>query len=172
MITEIPGTKALFASFDQAVLQLVQLFSSFSEDAINARPSVNCWSAGQVAEHLTKSNVFIAQALTQKGKTTVREPDERVPELKAMFLDFSTKFKSPVFIIPTQENYNKETLVKHFENSAAQVRQAGKTVNLSETITDPALGEITKLEVINFVIFHSQRHIYQLKKIAEAVKNL
>lgn len=171
MITEIPGTKALFASFDQAVLQLVQLFSSFSEDAINARPSIDCWSAGQVAEHLTKSNVFIAQALTQKGKTTVREPDERVPELKAMFLDFSKKFKSPVFILPTEENCNKETLVKHFKNSAAQLKEAAKTVNLSEAITDPALGESTKLELMHFVLFHSQRHIHQLKNIYKAVKN-
>ena len=36
----------------------------------------------------------------------------------------------------------------------------------------PVFGEITKLELLHFVLYHTQRHIHQLKKILAAISNL
>ena len=40
-----------------------------------------------------------------------------------------------------------------FERSVEQIQEAGKTANLSEAIKHVAFGEITKLELLHFVLF-------------------
>jgi hypothetical protein len=100
-----------------------------------------------------------------EGKPAEREPGERVQELKKIFLDLSTKFQSPEFILPTQDTYEKDTLVAKFKRSIERLKAAAATVNLSEIINLPIFGEITKLELLHFVLYHTQRHNHQLKNI-------
>jgi len=37
-------------------------------------------------------------------------------------------------------------------------------IRLAEIIALPIFGEVTKLELLYFVLYHTQRHIHQLKK--------
>jgi hypothetical protein len=41
--------------------------SSFSETQINEIPSTGSWTAAQVAEHVTKSNIGIVKSLKKRG---------------------------------------------------------------------------------------------------------
>ncbi len=81
--------------------------------------------------------------------------------------------KSPEFILPTQDHYQKENVITNLETSIEQLKEEGNTVNLSETIQHPAFKEITKLELIHFAVYHTERHVHQLKNIFRltAVKN-
>ena len=92
--------------------------------------------------------------------------------MKKIFLDFSTKFESPDFIIPAKIFYHKEEIIRNVKTSFAQLNKISNTVDLSEAIVDPALGEITKLEMLHFAIYHTQRHIHQLTKIAAVYNDL
>ena len=153
--------KALQGTTDE----LLQLLATFNQSQINAVPFENSWTAAQVAEHLTRSNASVVQFLTVAGKKIDRKPDERVQELKNVFLDLTTKMKSPEFILPTQDHYQKEKVIADLETSIDQLKEASNTVNLSEIIQHPAFKEITKLELIHFAVYHTERHIHQLKNI-------
>ena len=43
-------------------------------------------------------------------------------------------------------------------------------MNLSEMISHSLFGEVTKLELLHFVVYHTQRHIHQLKKIFDTTR--
>ena len=171
MLQEKINTKELFASLDDAASEFLQLIVSLSDKQINTIPFKDSWTAGQLAEHVTKSNTGIAKALNIEGKPTDRNPGEREQELKEMFLDFTIKFQSSEFLLPTKDIYNKETVIADLKRSLERLKEESDKATLSEAINHPAFGEITKLELLHFVKFHIQRHLHQQKKIVQIVKN-
>ena len=100
-----------------------------------------------------------------EAKPAQRDPAERVQELRGIFLDFTTKFKTPDFILPTEDTYEKNILIARLNRSNERLREAAGRVDLSGIINLPAFGEITKLELLHFVLYHTQRHLHQLKNI-------
>ncbi|QEC66510.1 DinB family protein [Panacibacter ginsenosidivorans] len=151
-----------FISTTDALLKVIQ---EFDEEQINEIPHEGSWSAAQVIVHITKSNNGIAKAMKLDGEKITRDTDARVQELKNTFLDYTIKFKSPEFILPAAGPYEKAKVFSELERSIEQLRQTSKSANLSEAIRHPAFGEITKLELLYFVLFHTQRHTRQLKNI-------
>ncbi len=171
MLKEKINAKELFTSYDEAARELIQLVTAFGENEINTIPFKNSWTAAQVAEHITKSNTSITHALHLEGKTAERNPAERVQELKETFLDFNNKFKSPEFILPTQDIYQKEKVIQDLKKSITKFKEAANNTDLFQIINVPAFGEITKLEIFHFVLYHTQRHMRQLKDIFKDLKN-
>ena len=162
----------LQAQLHQTTFEFLRLVKSFDKQEINMVPFEKSWSAAQVADHVTKSNISIAKALLLEGTPINREPGERVKELKEVFLDFSTRFKSPSFILPTQDIYEKEIVVSKLESSIEKIKElAGKT-DLTEMINHPAFGDITKLEILHFVLYHTKRHAHQLENIFRALTKI
>jgi hypothetical protein len=150
---------------------LMKLAGSFSEKAMNATPFKGSWTAAQVMDHVTRSNNSITQALSMDGRRMDRKPDERTPELAKIFLDFSTKLKAPDFILPTKDVYDKSEVLDKLQASFDHLTGLVKQTDLSEAIEHIAFGEITKLELLFFVLYHSQRHTRQLQHIYEIVEN-
>jgi hypothetical protein len=171
MTAEKVHTKQLFASLDKTTGEFLQLVSSFGDDAINTIPFKNSWTAAQVADHVTKSNRSVIQSLHVAGKTSKRGADERADELKQLFLNFSTKLHSPDFILPARDIYDKEKLLSDLKDSIDEIRHLSESVNLFESLDHRAFGDITKLEILHFVVYHTQRHIHQLNKIFQSVRN-
>ncbi|HRI20198.1 MAG TPA: DinB family protein [Panacibacter sp.] len=169
MLQEKINTTELFASFYDCTSLFVRLAASLTEKQINTVPFKESWTAGQLLEHVTRSNRGIAKALYIKGNPAERAPWKRAQELKEMFLDFTIKFKSPDFILPTKDHYYKEDIIEDLENSVELLKAVSRNVNLAEAIKHAAFGEITKLELLYFVQFHMQRHLEQLKNISTAV---
>jgi dihydrofolate reductase len=165
IMTENINTGELFVTLDNTTSELIALISSFSETQINEIPSAGSWTAAQVADHVTKSNIGIIKFLKKEGKSPDRAADAGVKELKKTFLDFDKKLKSPEFILPTQDIYQKKLVIDNVEISIAQLKELSRQVNLFEVISHPIFGEVTKLELLHFVVYHTQRHIHQLKNI-------
>lgn len=171
METEENGSDVMPENFAVVIQSLLHLVNSFSEKGFNTIPFEDSWTAAQVIDHITKSNKSIAQALALEGKPADRRPDERTPELEKIFLDFKTKLKSPDFILPTQDHYQKTILISALESSVAQLKEAARNASLNDAIEHQAFGKITKLELLYFVIYHTQRHTFQLQHIYEIVEN-
>ncbi len=171
MITEKINAKELFSLYDETTNELMQLITSFKENQINTIPFEGSWTAAQVAEHITKSNVSIIHALNLEGKPVERNPEERVQELKETFLNFNTKFQSPEFILPTKDIYQRDKVIEDLKGSVVQLKAAFHNKDLSQIINVPAFGKITKLEIFHFVLYHTQRHIHQVKNIFEKQKH-
>lgn len=170
MYTFVIDTKKIQRQLEEATSSFVRNVNAFSSDAINIKPTTNEWSAAQVADHVTKSNASISKALQLKGQRTNRQPDERVEELKNIFLDFETKLKAPSFILPEEDIFSKKTTVATLEHSISKLMQLVSVEDISVIINHPAFGDITKLEIIHFVIYHTQRHTHQLQNIFRALE--
>jgi dihydrofolate reductase len=165
VMTKNINVEELFTSLDHTTSELLELISSFSETQINEIPSAGSWTAAQVAEHVTKSNIGIIKSLQREGKSPDRSPDAGIEGLKKTFLDFEKKLQSPEFILPSQDIYQKKLAIDNLEASIAELKEVSKRINLSEMISHPIFGEITKLELLHFVVYHTQRHIHQLENI-------
>lgn len=169
MSKDILPKEELLASLKNVVLDLMQVLNKFNGLNINTVPFEGSWTAAQVVDHITRSNMSIARAFTLKGAMINRDPAERVQELKEIFLNFNITFQSPDFILPTQATYEKKMLIALLDRSVDKIREVSCQADLSEMINHPAFGDITKFEILHFVLFHTLRHIHQLEKIFLAV---
>jgi len=167
-------TKEILRDSENTNAELLQLFSSFKQEQINVVPFEGSWTAAQLAEHLLKSDLLILKTLNGPVKQTDRQPDEKVKIIKELFLDFNTKMKSPDFNTPSNTVHVQEKLLNSLSEKKEEITEVIKTKNLSETCVSfalPELGEFTKSEWIYFDIYHSQRHIHQLKNIFQKLTN-
>lgn len=149
----------------------MQLVQDEKEEILNTVPFVNSWTAAQVLIHITKSNRAIAQGLQMHGLPAERDPEQNTDHLKKIFLDFKAKYNAPDFIIPEDGYHNKEQIINALELSIRNLQTGRNETDLSEIIDLPIFGEITKLELLHFVLYHTQRHIRQLKNILGTIKN-
>jgi uncharacterized damage-inducible protein DinB len=161
--------------FDNVTRELIHVLTAFDQSQLNTVPPAGGWTAGQVGEHLFKSDSAILNALHGPVKEAKRAADENVDEINGAFLDFSTKMKSPDIIVPADNvNHDKETLIMALKCNRDLMSKAISTLDLSLICTDPVMsgivGEWTRQEYINFVISHTHRHIHQLKKIHKGLQ--
>jgi hypothetical protein len=164
-------TQAITNELAGTTKELLQVLSSFSPEQLNLTPPGGGWTAGQVGEHLIKASVVTS--LYGPVKPTGRAPDQYVQPLRQQFLDFTTQMDSPEFILPANGMYNRETLLEGLESIGEQIRAAIPTLDLTATClgVPRELGELTRWELIHFHLFHTQRHIHQLKRIYPTVAN-
>ena len=166
------NTNELFVALNDATGELIALVEATTEKDFNVIPFKDSWTVAQLAVHVTKSNKAIVQGLGMPRMPPDRDPEEKVLHLKKMFLDFAAKYQSPAFIVPELRIYDKNEVVDELERSVEQLENLRTETNLEEIINLPVFGEITKLELLHFVLYHTQRHIHQLKKILAAISNL
>lgn len=164
----------LISELEETTKDLLTTLSSFTQEEINKIPFEGSWTAGQVAEHLHKSESNIPRVLQGNSKESERDPLEKAGIIRTVFLDYSTKLKSPEFILPGNQPKNKEELIKGFENTRKELRNLIQTKDLDRTFIDfsfPQLGQLTGWELICFAVCHSMRHIRQMKIIAEKLRD-
>lgn len=142
--------------------QITDAFKTADNDDINSAPFTGSWTPAQVMNHLTKSNLSIAKAMSFEGSEAHRGADKRVPELRQMFLDYSVKYKSSEFIKPEEGLYDKQLCINAFKHAIETLNESAAAANVTDAISHPAFGEITKLELLHFTVFHLQRHLRQL----------
>ncbi|SEW42984.1 DinB superfamily protein [Chitinophaga sp. YR573] len=153
---------------------LIKILSSFNEEEMNMVPFEGSWTAGQVGEHIYKSVSGVSQVLQGAVAPTERNPGEKIKSIEDLFLNFNEKFKSPEFIIPSDHPHDKKLLLKCLTLTLDEVGENLKKQDQSVTCLEfamPGFGELTRMEWNHFIIVHTQRHIHQLKNIAEKVKN-
>ncbi len=171
MATETVDKNEIITAIGDAVLQFTDLMSSVENDKINMVPYEGSWTAPQLLRHVSKSISGMAKAMHMDAKPTERNPGERIEELKTVFLDLSKKLKSPEFIIPEEGTYEKQFTIDDLNKSFNQFKDNANNVNLNEQVEGLPLGPITKLEIMHFTLFHTQRHLHQMEKICNALKD-
>ncbi|TCC85807.1 DinB family protein [Pedobacter hiemivivus] len=150
------------------ITEFQQLISSFDEQQLNAVPFEGSWTPAQVARHICKANSGFAEALNGPVQDTDRAPDQSVKTIERIMLDFTTKMNAPAFILPEMKAYNKERLINTLEDIKVDVSKAVTDLDLTQTCLSfelPGLGQVTRLEAVYFMIYHTQRHAHQLKNI-------
>jgi hypothetical protein len=149
---------------------LTAAIAAIPDNKFNTVPFEGSWTAGQVTDHILKS--LGVEILYGKTTTTDRPPDQQVALLADIFLDFTTKLKSPDFILPSDEPQDKQVRLKDANDRFNKLVEAAKTLDLVQICLDfemPVMGGLTRLEFLWFYVFHTKRHTYQLQNIAKAL---
>jgi hypothetical protein len=163
---KIMDVNSLNTQVEQTGGAIVGELNLFSEQQLNTVPFEGSWTGGQVAEHLLMSG-GVVEVVFGRTAPTERAPDEKVPMLR-IFLDFSIKMQTPDFIVPSDGFHAKQPLIDKLGENWARIREAVGSLDLTETCLDfemPSVGHLTRLEWISFHVFHTKRHLHQLKNI-------
>ena len=163
-----PTAASLQADFAATAAELLTIISSFRDEDINTVPFEGSWTAGQTGEHIYKSISGISHSLQGEVKQTDRDPGEKIQAIGNVFLDFDIKMKSPDFIQPSNLPHDKPLLLRCLTLITSEVSKQISSQDLSVTCLQsilPGFGDLTRLELSYFIVFHTQRHIHQLKKI-------
>ena len=145
------------------------MMSRLDNKEVNTVPYKDSWTPGMLFRHVSKSLNGMSKAIRTGARPARRDAGEKIPELKQTFLDFSTKLKSPDFIVPEEGPYEKQAILEELNNSLMQFKGSSVNANLSDLVEGLPLGDITKLEILHFVLYHTQRHAYQMKKICDSL---
>jgi len=169
MLKDISHKEDVLVSLEKTTSELVQLLDRFDQQNINRIPFEDSWTAAQLADHVTRSNLSITKALLLNGIAVNRDKGARIKELREIFLDFKTKLKAPEFIVPTKNSYERTSVLSYLKQSVEKLLEVSKRTDMSAMINHPAFGDITKFEILHFVLYHTQLHINQLEKIFTAI---
>jgi|GEM_PF-434330 len=171
LVTIQSGKDEIIPAIQVVAMQVVGFIRSLEEKKWNTVPYKGSWTPAQLVRHLIKSVSGIGPLIEKPAKAADRDPRERIPDLKQNFLDITKTMQSPEFIVPEKRHYNKESLISEFEAALAPLTKL-KDINQNELITGLPLGPITKLEIIHFILYHMQRHLIQMKRITEGLKQI
>lgn len=170
MEAENLSIKALLSEISSAVAGLTTLMATVDTHKVNTSPYNGSWTAPQLLNHVTKSINGMAKAMQTESAPANRNPSERVEELRKIFLDFSQKFQSPAFIVPDDHSYEQLLTINQLNEAFERFKESAGTANLEGLIEGLPFGAVTKLEIVYFTLFHTQRHLHQMQKICEALK--
>lgn len=171
-MTKTSTKEELFNSINETVAELASLISSLDESEINAVPFKDSWTAGQLIRHITKSTNGMAKVMLAESKIAERDATEKVDHLKSTFLDFDQKFQSPEFNVPENEIYHKASTIAELDEAFQLLKKNGASANPQEIVEGLPFGPTTKVELLHFVLYHTQRHLHQLRKIVEGLKQI
>lgn len=161
-------SEAILNDLKVAREQFMQTLFSFLQEQLNVSPFDEGWTAAQVADHLLKANGGVLNILYGKTERTIRPADEKVAEIKNLFLYFYLKFKSAPQIMPSNLPAEKEITMHALKANWAALYEAAGNVDLSEICADvevPVFGMLTRLEWLYLVCYHTERHTHQLADI-------
>lgn len=159
----------LIARFESATSRLQQLLSSFNEQQINTIPFTGSWTAAQLGEHLRLSDASVLRALNGPATPSDRPPDAKAAELDTFFNDLSNKLDAPEITAPGAGPFEQKYLLSSLDDSRARLRKATGELDLSAVSCHPILKEFTRLELVHFVVYHTERHLHQLQRIHDAL---
>ena len=147
---------------------MLNTFARTPVDDLNRVPFDGSWTAGQLAEHIRLSLSSGISLMNGKTQATDRAPDKHVQDVKDLFLNFDLKFKSAPIITPEDKDYDKEALTGELRNRFNDLINLAQTKDLTDTCLTAefyGIGYLTGLEWAYQQVYHTQRHIQQLKNI-------
>jgi hypothetical protein len=166
-------TVKLFDEIDTVLFELVASVSVFTEQEVNQIPFEGSWTPGQVGQHIFMSVDGFSKLLVGNVSETRRSPDQQVANLKAAFLNYDIKMKSPDFIIPLEKKYEKNELIRRLLSVKKKLSEFDIHEDMTKTCIDfklPVMGYLTRTEIAHFIIYHSRRHVHQLKNIFNTLR--
>lgn len=158
--------------YQAATADFLKALEHFSEAQFNKVPFAGSWTAAQVADHMLLSQIGLPDVFNGKTKPADRKPDELFAMIENVFLDFSTKLKSPDIILPAIAPQDKSDLLERYRKASDSVISAFEATEPTDICLDfelPVSGALTRLEWLHFVACHTRRHTHQLENILQQI---
>jgi hypothetical protein len=147
----------------------ISTLEKFGDQQINEVPFEGSWTPGKVTDHIIKATSGIPDKHTEPA---ARPYDEKVPLMESVFLDLTSKFKSPAFVVPGDGPFNKTELIEKLRSLLHKHLQ--KIANMDVTALClgfelPTIGTMTRYEWFRFIVAHIKRHHFQLNNILDVM---
>ena len=146
---------------------VIQLVNNTTNDELNEVPFEGSWTIGQVAQHIILCSGGV---LDNQTKEAGRPYDEKVDELRSIFLNMEQKSQAAPGVYPSMRMYNQEELVKQLESNKANllgIIDERDLMQLSLDIEFPFMGYLTRYEWLAFICFHTHRQLNQMNNIRQ-----
>lgn len=154
--------------FTQSTKELLNILNDFPEEHFNTKPEDGGWSAGQIAEHLIKSEIGCVRFFTKDTEPAERDSEEKIKPLKKTFLDSDTKLQAGGPIMPDDAPKDKPKAIDKLQDIRQRLTSMIEIKDLTEVVTafdHPLFGPFTRIEWLYFHIFHAERHRRQIEAI-------
>lgn len=171
MITNTSTKEEILTAIGEAVSDIGGLMSSLDETQVNTIPYDDSWTAGQLFNHVTKSISGMGAVMQKEAAAAERDPGEKIAGFRDTFLNFSIKMKSPDIIVPDDGPFEKHASIHALTAAFEKMKEPAQKANVSELLTGLPMGDVTKLELLHFVFYHTQRHLHQMQKITDALRS-
>jgi hypothetical protein len=151
--------------------ELFRLTDLFSDEQFQQPPFEGSWTPAQLIEHVTKVDHRIINAIYGKVSDTSRNISQHIAPTRDRFLDFTIKIDAPASIIPSEQPGSKQEVIAAIRNTRDRLMDAATTLDLTMTCLEapPSFAEFTRLELLHFIVYHTQRHVHQLKNMYKLV---
>lgn len=158
----------IVSTLESTFAELEKAIKRFDDSTFNQRPTKGGWTPAQIAQHLALAGTGIDRVLLGATRETEGAADKQVASIKEVFLNFDFKMTSPDFIDPEEKVYDQQALLAQLNDIGKTLVKLVNELDLSPTCLAfevPVWGYMTRLEIIYFVIYHTQRHTRQLQQI-------
>lgn len=162
--------QALSQQIHQVQQDLQHSIQAFPNEQFNLVPSYGGWTAGQVAQHIDLSLNGIADIMNAPAVKAERPTDEKIPMVAGIFVDDNKKFKAAMDITPDAPPHEANDLLRSINGKLDGIRQSLDNHDVNElcSVADvPFFGTMTRNEWGHLVLYHTQRHVRQMKRIAQ-----
>lgn len=160
-----PKKEDLIREIEQTFGTVIEELGKFNRETLNEIPFEGSWTAGQTLEHIVIcSNGIPDENVVQAN----RSYNQKVPSLKALFLDFDLKLETDPELAPSSPPHDKQLLLKNTSEIKERLKTIANTRNLEEPCLDmelPSFGNLSRYEWLRFILFHTQRHTRQIANI-------
>ena len=164
----------LIDEIENAHQDLFHQLSQFSEQELNRVTNEGSWTAGQVTEHIIKSNGGILHNLLNGDVSPIaRAYDEQVDLIKTIFRS-GDKMKTAPVLEPGQPPHEFDDLLKSLKQQKDQQLETINQKDLKELSIElqfpPTPNGLTRFEWLIFMIEHTKRHCKQIENIYNSLK--
>ncbi len=154
---------ALLSDFDLKTNELQHAIMLFKQQQINIRAYENHWSAGEIIHHLILSDRDVIKILQGKFTETNDGATEKTAFLAAAFGNMNSKMIAAQRLQPEHKNYSRYDLKSELNDSRDDMRKLFVKSVANHSFEHPELGQLTNVELLQYVILHTKRHISQLR---------
>ena len=168
-LTEESSVEDIVTSIEVVVMQIFGLAGGLTAEQLNQVPGPGIWTIGQILAHVDKYLHFIPETMQMQGQEVERDPTAMAVVFRQTFLDPTIKFKSPEMLVPENKLYEFGELFHSVSSRLELMRQRAMSVDLLVEIEGLPMGPVTKIELLLFTFYHSQRHLWQTRKLVDAL---
>ena len=158
--------ESVIDELEESTRMLIKELSAFSDEQFFQRPAEGIWSAGEIAEH-----ILLLESRANEGMHTARTGnrpiDLKIIPMRDGLKEDEKKYVAPTIVIPKGEMKNKQALLQALVLQRDVLKNLIRQMDLS-LITEfrhPVIGSMSRLEWVYFHIYHTERHVRQLRSL-------
>jgi hypothetical protein len=160
------ANQILAMEIEETFEELANAISEIKDNSFNDQPFPGSWTAGQTAEHIIICGSGIPDRNTEASG---RDYNQKVNQLKELFLNFDLKFEAAPSLTPGPGPYDKGDTIGKIRKIKTHLKTIAAKEDLEALCIDmefPTFGLLTRYEWLSFINFHTKRHTRQIINIA------